>query len=223
MPIDPVKIPQNVYIEDRIVGPLTLRQTLIMAGGGGVSYTLYAMLNKTLGHLSLVGTVFVWIPAALAAIFALVRINDLSLLRICLLFIEKMQKPTVRTWVPRRGIVINIHTASAAVKQQEEKRQKELVLESQTQTKIEELSTTVDQAFEQEQKKGTEETEDIHSSVPPALSGTEGSVASVTSVSSDTTSHFPVDPSRVHVDRGDSTASHQLSDLSIFRDIFSHP
>ena len=40
MPIEPVKIPQNVYIEDRIVGPLTLRQTLIMAIGGGFSYAL---------------------------------------------------------------------------------------------------------------------------------------------------------------------------------------
>ena len=223
MPIDPVKIPQNVYIEDRIVGPLTLRQTLIMAGGGGFSYALFALMNKAYGHLSIVGTVFVWIPAAIAAIFALVRVNDLSLLRISLLLLEKMQKPPVRTWAPRRGIVINIHTQAAAMKQQQEKHQKEMVLESQTQTKIEELSTTVDQAFEQEQKKETEETEDIHSSVPPALSGTEGSVASVASVSSEAPSRLPVDPARVGVDQKKDDSFHQLSDLSVFRDIFTHP
>lgn len=110
MSIDAVKIPQNVHIEDRIVGPLTLRQVIICALGGGFSYALWAMISKAYGSVPLPIQVMVWAPAALAAIFAFVRINDLSMMRICLLFMEKITKPSVRTWSPRRGIIINVRT-----------------------------------------------------------------------------------------------------------------
>ena len=72
MPIEPVKIPQNVYIEDRIVGPLTLRQIIMIAVGGGFSYALYASIAKSYGPPNLIVTVLVWLPAILSAIFALV-------------------------------------------------------------------------------------------------------------------------------------------------------
>src|SRR3989338_3795333 len=110
MPIDPVKIPQNVYIEDRIVGPLTLKQTLIMAAGGGFSYALYGSISKAYGSISIPITILVWIPCAICVVFALVKINDLSLAKICFLLLERFHKPAQRTWAPRRGISINIHT-----------------------------------------------------------------------------------------------------------------
>src|SRR3989344_7835262 len=111
MAIEPVKIPQNVYIEDRIVGPLPLRQPLIMAIGGGFSYMMYASLTKTYGQLGIVVTVLVWIPAAIAVLFALVKVNDLSLMRICMLLFEKFNKSHERTWTPRKGLSINIRTS----------------------------------------------------------------------------------------------------------------
>ena len=43
MPIEAVKIPQNVYVEDRIVGPITLRQLIITGIGAGIGYTFYAL------------------------------------------------------------------------------------------------------------------------------------------------------------------------------------
>mgnify|MGYP003346360286 CR=1 FL=1 len=63
MPIEPIKIPQNVYIEDRIVGPLTLKQVIIVTIGGGFSYALWAMLSKTYGAISIPIQVMVWLPA----------------------------------------------------------------------------------------------------------------------------------------------------------------
>ncbi|TSC79178.1 MAG: Uncharacterized protein G01um101425_815 [Candidatus Peregrinibacteria bacterium Gr01-1014_25] len=111
MPIQPVKIPQNVYIEDRIVGFLTLRQIIIVAVGGGFSYVLWSMLAKTYGGLSIPLTVMVWIPGALSAVFAFVRINDISMMRICFLMLERFNKPPRRMWSPRRGLTINIRTA----------------------------------------------------------------------------------------------------------------
>lgn len=148
MAIEPVKIPQNVYIEDRIVGPLTLRQTMIMALGGGLSYGLYITLAKASGgHLGIVPTVIVWIPCGLAVIFALIRINDLSLFRICLLLIERLNKPSQRTWAPRKGLTIHIRTSNAM----EEKTRKEVEDEQKiraanvkTESRIEELSSLLD-------------------------------------------------------------------------------
>lgn len=113
MPLEPVKIPQNVYIEDRIVGPLTLRQIILIALGGGFSYVLYSMLLKTYGQLNWAVTAIVWIPLAVAAAFALVKINDLSLFRICLLVIERVSKPQARVFSPRSGIEINIKLAAS--------------------------------------------------------------------------------------------------------------
>jgi hypothetical protein len=56
----------------------------------------------------------------LSIIFAFVRVNDLSMLRLCLLMLERMQKPSTRTWTPRRGIIVNIRTFSTPKKQEEE-------------------------------------------------------------------------------------------------------
>jgi hypothetical protein len=116
MPIDPIKIPQNVYIEDRIVGPLTLKQIIVVAIGCGFSYAIFAMLMQSFGTVSLPLTVMVWTPGALSFVFAFIKINDLSMLRICLLFMERINKPATRTWAPRRGISINIRTFSTPQK-----------------------------------------------------------------------------------------------------------
>ncbi|MBP9750623.1 MAG: PrgI family protein [Candidatus Peribacteraceae bacterium] len=111
MPIDAVKIPQNVYIEDRIVGPLTLRQILTVALGGGFSYILYITAQKIYGTPNLILTIILWIPAALSVVFAFVTVNDLSILRLLLLAFESMNKPATRVFEPRVGISVNIKTA----------------------------------------------------------------------------------------------------------------
>lgn len=107
MPIEPVKIPQNVYIEDRIVGPLTLRQIIISMLGIGFSYAIWASIAKVQGYVPLPITILVWIPGALAVIFAFVKINDLSLAHILLLMAERMGKPQTRVYGPRRGLTVN--------------------------------------------------------------------------------------------------------------------
>lgn len=114
MPIEAVKIPQNVYVEDRIVGPLTLRQVMIVAIGGGGSYAIWSSLMKSFGQLDPITTALAWTPAVLSLAFAFIRINDLSLMRLLLLKIEHMQKPSVRTWGPRTGISITVRTFTTA-------------------------------------------------------------------------------------------------------------
>ena len=209
MPIDPVKIPQNVYIEDRIVGPLTLKQTLIMAGGGGFSYALYGSLSKAYGSLSLPIVILVWIPFVICMVFALVKINDLSLAKICLLLLERFHKPTVRTWAPRRGISINIRTQ--VLKEDNEKlvrHQQEVAKGAETKEKIKQLSSLLDQKEEHmqadEPMAASDEVDDlVFSEEEPA-------------------DQRPVDPKRISVDhpQGEPPGGEGLSDLSLFRDIF---
>ena len=107
MPIEPVKIPQNVYIEDRIVGPLTLKQIIISMLGIGFSYAIWASIAKVQGYVPLPITIIVWIPGALAVIFSFVKINDLSLAHLLLLMVERMNKPQTRIYGPRRGLTVN--------------------------------------------------------------------------------------------------------------------
>ena len=112
MPIEAVKIPQNVYVEDRIIGPVTLRQLGITGIGAGISYALYSTAGK-MGPVSIPVTVLLWIPAMIAAAFAFLKINDLSLFNIILLMIEHANKPSVRYWSSHAGISINFVTSGA--------------------------------------------------------------------------------------------------------------
>lgn len=139
MPIEPIKIPQNVYIEDRIVGPLTLRQVLIVTLGGGFSYALWASVSKAYGLVTLPIQILTWIPAVISAIFAFVRINDVSMTRLMLLMMERINKPSLRTWSPRRGLIINIRTFTKPAKQSSQ-----LVSGDKNIDRIDELSALLD-------------------------------------------------------------------------------
>lgn len=142
MPIEPIKIPQNVYIEDRIVGPLTLKQVIICAIGGGFSYAMFASISNAYGTIALPIQILVWLPAAVSVIFAFVRINDLSMMRLCLLLLERMNKPSTRTWTPRRGIIINVRTFHTVA--EDKTARKGPVVEKQVH-RIDELSNLLDQ------------------------------------------------------------------------------
>lgn len=107
MPIEPVKIPQNVYIEDRIVGPLTLRQIIISMLGIGFSYAVWASIAKVYGYVPWHITAIVWVPGVLSVIFAFVKVNDLTMSHLILLLLERMQKPQTRIYGPRRGLTVN--------------------------------------------------------------------------------------------------------------------
>lgn len=91
------KIPQNVGIEDRIVGPLTLRQLIILFAGFGTSYVLFIMLNRFY-ELNLLEYIIILTPGILSTAFALLKINDISLFKFLILFLEFSIKPKKRVW-----------------------------------------------------------------------------------------------------------------------------
>lgn len=185
MTIDPVKIPQNVYVEDRIIGSITLRQIIICLLTGGLSYGLFSSM-KAAGAMSIVTGVLSWTPLVIGAAFAFVKINGISLTRFCLLMLEKMDKPAIRVWAPRRGITISIGAASVKTDKEatEEKRMEEAKRRAEEKRKrIHELSDLLD--------KGPEEVDDqghaIERTAPAASS-------------------LPVDKSRVSAEPLESSA-----------------
>lgn len=91
------KVPQDVQREDRIVGPLTLKQLIICGAGGIVAYAIYIALAKT----------YIWItwlpPVAIVTVitlaFAFVRPLDLSFAKWIVLWIEFSLVPRNRIWI----------------------------------------------------------------------------------------------------------------------------
>jgi hypothetical protein len=223
MAIEPVKIPQNVYIEDRIVGPLTLRQTMIMALGGGFSYAMYSLVSKANGAPpGMAATIILWLPCVISVAFALIKINDLSLSRILLLSIERAQKAPVRTWSPRRGISITIRTSSG---KKDTRSQGPTTPQGEAQQKIKELSNLIDGSFTPMASQAPEQP------LPPDAPEV-AETAQVTELEQQEESEIrvsspqaqpAVDPSRISVDKTEPGEPYkQLSDLSVFRDIFPH-
>jgi|GEM_PF-1006121 len=67
------RVPQNIDIEDKIIGPFTLKQFLILVVGGVLSYLSYAMLNP----YGLIIVMMVMLPIiALSVALVFVKINE---------------------------------------------------------------------------------------------------------------------------------------------------
>ncbi|MDO8443729.1 MAG: PrgI family protein [Candidatus Azambacteria bacterium] len=81
------QVPQFVDLEDRIIGPLTLKQFLYLAFAGAFIFVFWFLLNF-----------YVWliisIPiAAAAAAFAFLKINDRPFVYFFLSFVRYFSKP----------------------------------------------------------------------------------------------------------------------------------
>jgi PrgI family protein len=64
------QVPQFIDVEDKIFGPFTLKQFIYFAGGGGLSFIVYALLNSLI--LSFIPIVIIM---AISAAFALYKPN----------------------------------------------------------------------------------------------------------------------------------------------------
>lgn len=91
------KIPQNVQIEDKIVGPLTLRQLIYLGVGGGISYAIYVILAKQYyWEIWLIPTA---IPALITLAVTFLKINGIPFGKWVFLMIEYFKISRKRTFV----------------------------------------------------------------------------------------------------------------------------
>ncbi len=96
------KIPQNVGIEDKIVGPFSLRQLIILAVGGGISYVLFAITSR-IYELNVLEYILIALPALFALAAAMLKIHNVTFIKYLALLLEFAIKPKKRMW-DHRGI-----------------------------------------------------------------------------------------------------------------------
>ncbi|QQS59803.1 PrgI family protein [Candidatus Peregrinibacteria bacterium] len=111
------KIPQDVQREDTIIGPITMRQLIICAIGGGIAYTLYMILSKSY-YMS------VWLPpiaiiSLLTVAFAFIEIRGISFTKWILLMLETIILPNKRVWDKRQSTQFLFRFPSPSVSKKE--------------------------------------------------------------------------------------------------------
>lgn len=137
------KIPQNVQIEDKIVGPLTLKQLIIAGAGGGVDYFIYVSLAKTHGAM-------VWLPPVaffgiLTASIAFVRLKGVSFTQYVLLTLEFYLKQRHRFWMQGGGEVFqSITVPKIKSKEQLEYERKQKKAPERNMSNLHDLIRTLD-------------------------------------------------------------------------------
>ena len=147
-----VRIPQNIRVADKLIGPFSLKQMLVVAAGGGVSFMLFSVVKNTYGGIPAAAHSVIWLPVALTIAFTLIRINDIPLARYVLLVIEMMSKPRQRVFYDRRGLD-NLESQSSAQKKESNKKEKDVPEEEvKNNLRIEDLSTLLDKGGSQKKE-----------------------------------------------------------------------
>jgi hypothetical protein len=93
-------VPQFIDVEDKIIGPITVRQFIIMIVAG-----LFLFLEYKLSDFAFF--LFIGIPTALVfMVFAFVKVNGVSFHYFVLNIVQTFKKPGLRTW--RRSMEIAV-------------------------------------------------------------------------------------------------------------------
>lgn len=138
------KIPQNVRIEDKIVGPLTLKQLIIVAIGGGMAYVSYIYLAN---RYSMAG----WLPpvafiSIITMAIAFLKINGIPFSRWVLLMVEYFKNPRKRTFILGSAEVYEKSLFAETKKEEQNKSEEKTPQERRRErrSKIESISKVLD-------------------------------------------------------------------------------
>lgn len=110
------KVPQNVDIEDKVIGPLTLRQFMIMLIAVGIIVILNFMMVGALRLLFWLVAMFI---CAIAITFSFVRYGDQRLEIFAFSAYKTLTKPRKRVWKKESIILQETHKAAPAPEQKE--------------------------------------------------------------------------------------------------------
>lgn len=113
------KIPQNVELEDKIIGPFTLKQFLYLLGGGLVTFVTFSTVYTVSPAAFFIVTFFTWV---FVAGFVFIKPYDQSFSKFIASFISFSTRPTRRAWkrLPTLGeIKLEDHQAPPKVIKEE--------------------------------------------------------------------------------------------------------
>jgi len=86
------QVPQFIEVEDKIVGPLTLKQFIYLAGGGGIIVVFFTFIPKYIAF-------FLSIPVALfVAALAFYKVNNKPFIAIVESFFLYITHPRLYIW-----------------------------------------------------------------------------------------------------------------------------
>lgn len=136
------KVPQDVQRADRIIGPLTLRHMIIIGAGGGFAYVVYTALARSYFWE-------VWLPPVaiilvVTALFAFVKIFNLSFGKFLLMFIEYNMLPRKRKWMKSSGEIFISGPPQKSPTKVEKKSEAKVEKTAATMNKLEDLSHMLD-------------------------------------------------------------------------------
>ena len=132
-----VTVPQFIDVEDKIIGPITVRQFLLLVVGG-----LFIFLEFKLSDIALF--ILLAIPTfAVVAVFAFVKINSVPFHYFMLNMIQTLKKPKLRIWI-RETIVESAKKQDAAKMAKEAAAKMPVARIPLTGSKISDLSLIID-------------------------------------------------------------------------------
>ena len=91
------QVPQFIDIEDKIVGPLTLKQFLYLAGNGALAYVFYTVIPMTA-----IGVLIAIAFLSFGGLLAFYQYNNRPFIRLVSAFFFYYLKPRLYIWKPRK-------------------------------------------------------------------------------------------------------------------------
>lgn len=85
-------VPQFLDVEDKVIGPITVRQFIILLIAGGLVFVAYKLADFTLFLFELITI------AIFTILFAFIKINGRPVHYFILNFIQTMKKPRLTIW-----------------------------------------------------------------------------------------------------------------------------
>ena len=86
-------VPKNIEIEDKVVGPLTLKQFLYLAGAGAILFAIWFLVDKIWTFV-----VFAIPIVGVSLVVAFLKINGRPFLTFTATFFNFMIKPKLYIW-----------------------------------------------------------------------------------------------------------------------------
>ena len=126
-------VPQFIDIEPKIMGPVSLRQFLILLATGGLIFVCYKLADFT---LFLIETVVLF---ALGGIIAFFKVNGQPVHFFLLNFLQSAKRPKLRVWHKEGREVKEV-----ILPEKIEKKEEEIVRPSLSSKRLSEISLIVD-------------------------------------------------------------------------------
>jgi hypothetical protein len=97
------KVPQKIDLEDKIIGPLTLKQFIYLLAGGMVDYMILSTTKSSFG-----GWVLIVLVSIVALCFAFVQIEEQPFSYLVSNLLSYVLRPKLRLWDKRSKVAPNV-------------------------------------------------------------------------------------------------------------------